>query len=175
MEEANSYVYEDEQALRRQAEQMSGRSLTESEWALIAPDWSGPYGDLDVAEMVAAVRDTLPAQIKPSSDEKARAHRRAHVERAALEARDMVEAARESIFGHKEPPFPDRGIEGAEWIEAKVQELETKRFHIEVTVHQRPGVMRSNTGVMRSNKVPRKVSLTFSLYLYCYYDDLKPK
>ena len=134
LKEANSQMYEDEQALRGQAEKMSGRSLTESEWALIAPDWSGPYGDLDVAEMVAAVRDTLPEQVKPSPDEKARAHRNAHVERAALEARDMVEAARESIFGHKEPPFPGRLIEGAEWIEAQVQKLETKRFHIEVTV-----------------------------------------
>ena len=134
LKEANSDVYEDEQALRVQAEKTSGRSLSESEWALIAPDWSGPYGDLDVAEMVAAVRDALPALVKPSPDEKARAHRMAHVQRAALEARDMVEAARESIFGHKEPPFPGRGIEGAEWIEAQVQEHETKRFHIEVNV-----------------------------------------
>ena len=67
----------------------------------------------------------------------------AHVQRAALEAQGRVEAARESIFGHKEPPFPRRIIESAEWIEAQVQELETKRFHLEVTVPAQLSLMES--------------------------------
>ena len=144
MNEVNFEGYETEQALRHQAEQIARRSLTDDEWALVAPDWNGPYDDLDVAEIVAAVRDTLPAQPKPSAGEKTGAHRRAQVERAALEAREMVERAREDIFGYKEPPFPhNRGIEAAMWLEAQAQKPETKRFHIEVTVPARLGRMES--------------------------------
>ncbi len=80
MNEVNFEGYETEQALRHQAEQIVRRSLTDDEWALVAPDWNGPYDDPDVAEIVAAVRDTLPAQSKPSAGEKTRAHRRAQVE-----------------------------------------------------------------------------------------------
>jgi hypothetical protein len=101
---------------------------------MVAPDWSKPYDDLDVADLVQAAREALSHWRKPSLEEKARRHRRAHVERAALEARKMVESFRKQLFGHKEPPFPNRGIEAAEWIEAQVQKPETRRFKIEVTV-----------------------------------------
>ena len=126
--------YQDQAALRQEVERKSRRSLTDGEWAMVAPDWSEPYDDLDVAELAQAVGEALSHQRKPSLEEKARQHRRAHVERAALEAREMVESFRKELFGHKEPPFPNRAIEAAEWIEAQAQKPETKRFNIEVIV-----------------------------------------
>ena len=110
---------------------------------MLAPDWSEPYDDLDVAELVQAVGDALSYHRKPSLEDKARRHRRAHVERAALEAREMVESFRKQLFGHKDPPFPNRGIEAAEWIEAQVQKPETKWFNIQVTVPVRLGRLES--------------------------------
>jgi hypothetical protein len=134
LKEQKSNEYHDAIALRQEVERKSRRSLTDGEWAMVAPNWSEPYDDLDVAELVQAVREALSHQRKPSLEEKARRHRRAHVERAALEAREMVESFRKELFGHKEPPFPNRRIEAAEWIEAQAQKPETKRFNIEVTV-----------------------------------------
>ena len=134
MNEANCNEYRSEAALRLAVEQNSGRSLNNDEWLTIAPDWSEPYGDLDVAELVRAVRDTLPQQNRTSLQEAGRVYRRAHVERAALEAREMVEASRIQLFGSQTPPFPNLGIEAAQWIEAQAEKPGFKRFGIEVTV-----------------------------------------
>jgi hypothetical protein len=110
---------------------------------MVAPNWSEPYDDLDVTELVQALREALSHQRKPSLAEKARRYRRAHAERAALEARGMVESFRKELFGHREPPFPNREIEAAEWIEAQVQKPETKQFNIGVTVPARLGRLES--------------------------------
>ena len=58
----------DEAALRQEVERKSGRSLTDDEWALVAPDWSAPYDDLDAAELVKDVRNFPSEQQKPSPE-----------------------------------------------------------------------------------------------------------
>jgi hypothetical protein len=128
--------YPDESALRNDVERKARRSLSDAEWAVIAPDWVGPYDDLDVTEKVKTVRDSLPPQAKRSPKDGARLARRAHAERIALDAREKVEGFREEIFGHKHPPFPLDLAQAAQWIEdqAQVQEFKTKDFHIGVKV-----------------------------------------
>ena len=52
--------YENEDDVRWAVERASRRSLTDDEWAAVAPTWVGPYGDADVAELVNVVRSDVP-------------------------------------------------------------------------------------------------------------------
>ena len=49
--------YENEEALQDALERRLRRSLTTKEWADIGPDWSGPYDDSDLAELLELIRD----------------------------------------------------------------------------------------------------------------------
>jgi len=135
--------YEDEESFRQAVEKESRVSLTDTEWAHLAEDRYEPFDDLDVAGLVEAVRRFDSQRPKPSSEQKARRHRLAHVERAALEAREMTEEFREKLFGHKQPPYRNQGLEAAEWIESQVRECESGRLSIEVTVPSKLGPMES--------------------------------
>ncbi|MCZ6866076.1 MAG: hypothetical protein O7E55_01880 [Chloroflexi bacterium] len=126
--------YEDAETLRRKVEKTSRRSLTEEERHEIAPALSGPYDDTDVAELINAVRTDLPPETKPSQDDKARAQRRAQERMTALEAKELVEELRMDLFLHRHPPFRNKGVEAAEWIESQVENAKTKRLSIEVAV-----------------------------------------
>jgi hypothetical protein len=136
LKEQESNEYHDEIALRQEVERKSRRSLSDAEWAKIAPDWSAPYGDGDVTELVNTARDSIPAQPKRSPDDNARLGRRAHAQRVALQAREMVEAFREELFGQRQPPFSNHVAQAAQWIEAqeREQEFKTLRFYVEVSL-----------------------------------------
>jgi hypothetical protein len=126
--------YPDEVALRHAVEKQARRSLTDYEWALLAPNWSAPYDDLDVAESVRAMRDKLPERRKASSEVRSRKHRLARVHRAALEAKEVVEDLRNQVFGHKSPPFPLDAIAAAGWVEEQGKPPQTMRLWLEVVV-----------------------------------------
>jgi hypothetical protein len=110
------------------------RSLTDDEWAAVAPDWFAPYDDQDVAELIEKLRNTSAQRHKPSAEEKARQHRRSQVEWTARQAQEMVEKFRVELFGHKEPPFPNQLAQAAQWIEAQAQAQgsNTQRFYLKV-------------------------------------------
>ena len=133
MNQACSSRYEDEEALRQQVEKSSKRSISDDEWARAAPYWSAPYTDQNVVEMLQAVRDTLLPQPNPSQEEKARGYRQAHVQRAALEAREMVEDLRNQLFDGNMPPFHEDAIAAA-WTAEPRRPPETMRLRLEVTV-----------------------------------------
>jgi hypothetical protein len=105
--EYNEYL--DDTALRQAVERKARRSLSDDEWTVISPDWSAPYGDGDVAQMLQDLRNFLPPKAKRSPEDSARLARRADAERIALEARSLVEDLRQELFGQKHPPpFPTR-------------------------------------------------------------------
>ena len=134
MRELEHNKYPDEAALRHAVEKQTRRSLTDDEWAEIAPDWSAPYGDGDVTELVNTVRDSIPSQPKHSPDYHDRLGRRAHAQRVALQCREMVEGFREELFGRRQPPFPNDCAQATQWIEEQEceQKFKTLRFYIEV-------------------------------------------
>lgn len=135
--------YENEEALQDALERRLRRSLTTKEWADIGPDWSGPYDDSDFAELLEAVQHSLPRPPQRSRTERAREYQRAHVERAAIEARKMVEEFRNDLFGDKAPPFPGHGLEAAQWIESQDQPPESERVGIEITIPAKLGQLAS--------------------------------
>ena len=125
MNERNSKRYETKAELRQAAEKSSGRSLNDNEWAIIAPVLNDMYDDLNVAELARAVRDTLLQLAKPSRQEKALGHRQAHVQRAALQAKEMVEDLRMQLFDVKMPPSPEDATAAAAWIEELTEPIQT--------------------------------------------------
>ena len=129
----SSVRYEDEKSFRQAVEKESKVSLTDAEWSNLTQGWYAPYDGLNFTEMVNAVRSSSDRRPKSSVGQKARSHRRAHVERAGLEARHMTEEFRVKLFGDKQPPFPNQGIEAAEWIESQVKGPSTGRLNLEVT------------------------------------------
>jgi len=139
----NLPTYEGQQELRRAVEIAAKRSVTDKEWDIVAPSWNEPYDDSDLTELLDAVRYLDSTQPKPSAEEKARIHRRAHVERAANETKELAESYRQKIFGHTYPPFVNRGFEAADWIESQVEAYETKRFSIEFTIPAKLGQLES--------------------------------
>jgi hypothetical protein len=92
LNELEDRTFPDEGALRHAVEKRARRSLSDAEWTAIAPDWSAPYGDGDVTELVNSARDSIPAHSKRSPDDNARLGRRAYTQRVALQARKMIEA-----------------------------------------------------------------------------------
>ena len=139
-----SYVrYEDEKSFRQAVEKESRVSLTDAEWLDLLQGWHVPYDGLDYAEMVNAVRKTPISRPNSPPESKTRGYRRAHVHRAADEAREMVESFRLDLLGHTHPPFSNRAVEAAEWIESKVQEPQTQRLVIEVTTPSNLDLMES--------------------------------
>jgi len=134
LNEVNFEGYETEQALRQQVERTSRRSLTDEEWAQVSRDRFPTCDDLDVAEIGAAMRDTLPERPKLSQEEKAQRYRLAHRQRAALDAREMVEDFRTQIFDGKMPPFPEDATAATKWIEEQESPLQTMRLELKVTV-----------------------------------------
>ena len=97
------------------------------------PDWSPPYGDTDVSELLATVRESLPATVPPGIEESDLEYRRTRTERAAIEAQETVEVLCEKIFNQWHPPFSD-AMEAAHWIESQVQPANTRKLSLELTV-----------------------------------------
>ena len=126
--------YEDSESFRQAVERESRVSLTDTEWLNLTQDFFAPYDAFDVTEIVNAVRNSSIRRPDSSVGQKARSHRRAHVERAGHEAKQMTEEFRDELFGHKYPPFPNQGIEAAEWIESQVSSPITGRLTLEVTI-----------------------------------------
>ena len=117
--------YENEDDVRLAVERASRRSLTDDEWAAVAPTWVGPYGDADVAELVNVVRSDVPNRTPPTSDETAFKYRRAHQDLAVQRLLPRVQALREELFGSEVPPFPDLpDVAGpAMWIESHAEPI----------------------------------------------------
>jgi len=130
----SSKIYEDEESFRQAVEKESRVSVNDSDWSILVEDRHATYSGVDFAEMVNALRGFWDRKPKPSPKEKVRKHRRAHVERAANQTSKVVESYRLELFGHTDPPFPNRGGEAAKWIEGQVEEPQTERLAIEVTI-----------------------------------------
>ena len=139
-----SYVrYEDEKAFRRAVEKEAKASVSDPDWSDLLQDRHESFDAADFTEMVNTLREFSAQKSKSSLEGKARGYRLAHVQRAADEAREMVESFRLDLFGHIYSPFLNRGVEAAEWIESKVQEPQTQRLVIEVTAPANMDLMES--------------------------------
>ena len=129
-----SYVkYEDEKAVRRAVEKKAKASVSDPDWSDLLQDRHESFYAADFTEMVNTLGEFSVQKSKSSPEGKARGYRVAHFQRAADEAREMVESFRLDFWGYTHPPFSNRAVEAAEWIESKVQEPQTQRLVIEVT------------------------------------------
>ena len=135
--------YEEEESFRQAIEKESRISLTDAEWSNLVQDTHAPYDGYNFTELVNAARESSKTRSNSSQSIKTRRHRIAHVERAGLEASQMSEEFREKIFGKKQPPFPNQGLEAAAWIESQVEACATKQFGIEVTLPANLGPIES--------------------------------
>ena len=139
-----SYVkYEDEKAFRRAVEKKAKASVSDSDWSDLLQDRHESFDAADFTEMVNTLGEFSVQKSKSSPEGKARGYRLAHVQRAADEAREMVESFRLDLFGHIYPPFLNRGVEAADWIESKVQEPQTQRLVIGVSTPANLDLMES--------------------------------
>ena len=134
-----SMRYEGEKAFRQAAEKTSKVSVSDAVWSDLEPGFP-PYDELDLTEKVNALRAFSDLKPKTSKGENVREGRRARVERAAIQTRKLVEAHRFELFGHTNPKFPNQGYDAAKWIEGQVEEPQTERLAIEVTIpaHLKP-------------------------------------
>jgi hypothetical protein len=138
-----SGTYEDEKAFRKAVEKEAKASTSDPDWSDLSKGRYEPFDAVDFTEMVNTLREFSAQKSKSSPESKTRGYRRAHVQRAADEAREMVESFRLDLFGHTHPPFPNRGVEAADWIESIVQEPQTQRLVIEVTTPANLNLMES--------------------------------
>lgn len=110
--------YETTMDLRRAVEAKRG-ALPDLTWNAIEPDWSGPYGDADLAEVVKSLPVTAGARSKPRDTKSTwqKAHEQAALESAQRYAvvEPFVQSIRRQLFAIESPPF-GFPLEGWKWI-----------------------------------------------------------
>ena len=126
-------ILEEKSDLRAQVEKQIRRNITDNQWLEYGPDWEGPYGDADRAEIVERFRDipppgnALPQELKSQ-------FRLARRQREAFRQRKLVESLRTKVFGEPKPPFENDAVGAALWIEAQTQQPEEMLITIEAAL-----------------------------------------
>jgi hypothetical protein len=135
--------YEDRKELRGAVERKRGAAIPNETWEMVEPNWSGPYGDADLAEVLDSLAyegsDLVPVKLKDRRKQakepratlrKAYEHARSECDRRTVAEAHYVARVRQQLFQTGSPPFRDME-QAREWINRQREDEVKETVHVE--------------------------------------------